>query len=204
METIDAMKVRRSIRQFKPDPVPDELVKELLEAARLAPSGVNCQPWRFVVVKSAEGKEKLSGATPLPFVTEAPLVLVCCIDLEAAGAEQTYKRAKELLDSGAFQGTPLENFDPEAYANRRQMDETAAKNYLTLNAAIAIEHIALRAADLGLGTCWVMMMDAKKIKTALELEDNLRVVALMPVGYPKTLPPARPRLPLEDILVKEI
>lgn len=204
METIDAMKARRSIRRFKPDPVSDEIVKELLEAARLAPSGVNCQPWRFVVVKSQEGKNKLSEATPLPFVTEAPVVLVCCIEMQATGKEQTYVRAKELLDSGAFQGTPLENLDPEAYASRRQMDESAAKSYLSLNTAIAIEHIALRAADLGLGTCWVMMMDPKKIKAAFELEENLQVMALMPVGYPEKLPLPRPRLSLEDILIKTV
>lgn len=204
METMEAIRARRSIRKYKSREIPDEAVNELLEAARLAPSGVNCQPWRFVLIKSEEKKKELADATPMPFVPEAPLVIACCIDMEATEKEQVVKRATELLDAGVFKGTPLENFDPETYAEMTKMEKDAAKNYLALNTAIAIENMILRAADLGLGSCWVMMFSRKKIKKILQLDDRYEVVTLLTVGYPDQSPPRRPRLSREDILLKEL
>ena len=84
------------------------------------------------------------------------------------------------------------------------MDQATAEGYLRLNAAIAIDHITLRAVDLGLGTCWVMMFDQEKAKQALGLDDNYNVVALIPVGYPDQSPGPRPRLERDQILLKEL
>lgn len=202
MELIDAIKKRRSIRKFKADPIPDESITELLMAARLAPSGSNLQSTRFVVVKSPEARTRLSAATSLPFVTQAPVVLACCVDADSFGGLET--RMRELKEAGAFNDTPLANIDSKDYAQRRQMDKVAAEGYLRLNAAIAIEHITLRAADLGLGTCWVMMFDQAKAKEVLGLGDNYSIVALMPVGYPDQAPAPRPRLELKELLLKEM
>ncbi len=204
METMEAIKARRSIRQFQEKEVSDELIREILEAGRLAPSGVNCQPWRFVVVKSEEMRQKIGGATPMPFVPTAPVIIVCCIDMEAVEKGQVMNRARELLDAGVFDGTPMENFDPETYADMTKMDKEYAKSYLSLNGAIAIQNMNLRAADLGLGTCWVMMFSRRKIREMLELEDRYDVISLLPVGYPQHNPPPRPRLSLEEILLKEV
>jgi len=204
MELSEIIKSRRSIRKFKTDEIPGEKLEQMLEAARLAPSGVNSQPWRFVLVKSQEMREELKEATIMPFVHQAPVVVVCCVDLEAAGKDQVSKRARELLEAGAFTGTPLEDFDPDAYAKSTSMEEEAARHYLRLNAAIAVEHMVLQAADLGLGTCWVMLFSKKKVKHILQLEERYDVLALLPVGYPAQDPPLRPRLDLQDILLKEL
>jgi len=205
MELLQAMQSRRSIRKFRSNEVPDPLIRELLEAARLAPSGSNLQATRFVVIKSPAGRMKLKECTPLPFVAHAPVVIACCIDREAMG--HTLVRYKELMEAQAFVGTPLAD-DPallEASAKRRSsMDLATIRAYLTLNAAIAIEHIVLRAADLGLGSCWIMMFDGAKAKSLLELDDRYDVVALLPVGYPDQSPAARPRLPLEELILKEV
>ncbi|MGF7184859.1 nitroreductase [Desulfitispora alkaliphila] len=205
MELIDAIRARRSIRKFKEDPVPDKLVRELLEAARLAPSGVNLQPWRFVVVKSSESRAKLAKATPLSFVSKAPVVIVCCVDTQILTKNAIMDRATELKESGAFVGTDLEGFEPENYADKKQkMEQHAAMAYMSLNTAIAIDHITLRAEDLGLGSCWVMMFSQGKVKQAIELEDRYHVVALLPIGYPDQHPNQRPRLSLEEIIIKEV
>lgn len=201
MELKDVILSRRSIRKFKPDPVPDDYIREILEAARLAPSGSNLQPSRFVVVKDPEVRRQLSTAT-LKFVTTAPVVIACCADLSAT--ETRMQRVAELAAAGAFAGTDLETMDPNEYAERRQMDEHTARSYLSLNTAIAIEHLILRATDLGLGTCWIMMFKPKEVKQILGLNDNLAVVALVPVGFPAQSPAPRPRLPMEQILIKEI
>jgi nitroreductase len=205
MELLQAMQSRRSIRKFKSNEVPDPVIRELLEAARLAPSGSNLQATRFVVIKSPAERMKLKECTPLPFVAHAPVIIACCIDREAMGS--TVVRYRELMEAQAFAGTPLadDNTLIEASAKRRSsMDQAAIKAYLSLNAAIAIEHIALRAVDLGLGSCWIMMFDNAKAKSMLGLDDRYDVVALLPVGYPDQSPAARPRLPLEDLILKEV
>jgi len=65
---------------------------------------------------------------------------------------------------------------------------------------IALEHIALVATELGLGTCWIGAFNERKIKELLEIPENLKVVALMPVGVPAESPGPRPRKPLEEIV----
>ena len=202
MELLDAMNARRSIRKFKSQPIPETLVTQLIEAARLAPSGSNIQPTRFVVIKSDAVRAQLSEATPLPFVTQAPVVIACCVDLDSLGGMGT--RARELKEAGAFADTPLDKLDPESYAKRKPMDRATAEAYLRLNAAIAIDHLTLRAVDLGLGTCWIMMFDQEKAKQILGLGENYNVVALIPIGYPDQNPNARPRIELSQILLKEV
>lgn len=203
MELKEVLLRRRSIRKFKPDPVPEEYVMELLEAARLAPSGTNLQPWRFVIVESQEMRQRLSECTyGITFIAQAPVTIVCCADLKSL--EKRPQRIAELRQAGAFAGTPLESIKLEDYLKQRSMDETAARAYLSLNVAIAIEHIILRATDLGLGSCWVMMFNQKEVKKLLGLGEELIVVALVPVGFPDQDPPPRPRLKVEDILLKRV
>ncbi len=203
MELKRAIEERRSIRKFKEDPVSEELISELIEAGRLAPSGSNLQGTRYVVIKSEDMRKKLSDCTPLPFVTKAPVIIACCIDKLVMSTAS--ERSSELLEAKAFTDTPLEDMskNPDAY-KRRDLDEQAIKNYLSVNAAIAIDHITLRAVDLGLGTCWIMMFDREKTAKILELEHRYEVIALLPVGYPDQNPSKRPRLSQEELVLKTL
>lgn len=81
MDFMDVVMKRRSIRRYKPDPVPDQVLDQMLEAARLAPSGGHRQPWHFVIVKDPETKGKLGIAT---WASEAPIVVVGCTDPEVS------------------------------------------------------------------------------------------------------------------------
>lgn len=201
MELIEAIRSRRSIRKFKSDPIPEGYMTELIEAGRLAPSGTNLQPTRYVVIKSEEARSKLKECTPLPFVSSAPVVLACCVDTQSITS--TGDRMKELREANAFVDTPLDK-DSNNDRKERNLDHTAIKSYLYLNAAIAIDHITLRAIDLGLGSCWIMMFDNEKVKHLLELDDKYEVVALLPIGYPDQSPSQRPRLDIDKVLIKEI
>ena len=205
MDVKDANQARRSIRKFKSDEVPDAAIRELLEAARLAPTGSNLQANRFVVVKSAFERMKLKECTPLPFVAHAPVVIACCIDREAFG--HSGLRYRELMEAQAFAGTPLAEDKTllESLAKKRSaLGPDAVRAYLGLNLAIAVEHIVLRAVELGLGSCWIMMFDGEKTKRLLGLEERYDVIALLPVGYPDQSPGPRPRVALAEILLKEI
>ena len=203
MELKRAIEERRSIRKFKEDAVSEELIAELIEAGRLAPSGSNLQGTRYVIIKSEEQRKKLTECTPLPFVTKAPVIIACCIDKQVM--DTAAQRSSELLEAKAFADTPLEEMskNPDAY-KRRDMDEQAIKNYLSVNAAIALDHITLRATDLGLGTCWIMMFDREKTKMLLELDDRYEVIALLPVGYPDQAPSQRPRIPATELVIKTV
>jgi len=83
METLKCIKTRRSVRNFKEKPVPEETLKRIIEAGTYAPSAGNTQDWVFVVVRDSETKRLLSSAALNQwFIAKAPVVIVVCSDLE--------------------------------------------------------------------------------------------------------------------------
>lgn len=201
MELAEVIEQRRSIRKFREDPITDKMIEQLLEAARLAPSGSNIQPARFVVVKTPAMREKLGTCTPYKFITRAPVIFACCADRASLATRD--RRVGELRETGAFTDVEMDQIDLQAYT-AAQMDAFAAREYLSMNAAIAIEHLVLRAVDLGLGSCWIGRFDRDKARQILELDDQIQIVALLPVGYPDQSPPQRPRIPLERLVLKTV
>ncbi|MCD6466077.1 nitroreductase family protein [Candidatus Bathyarchaeota archaeon] len=79
MDFYEVIRTRRSIRSYKPDPVPDEVLMRVLEAARIAPSGSNRQPWKFIIVKDENLRRRVAQACHNQmFIAEAPIVIVAC------------------------------------------------------------------------------------------------------------------------------
>jgi len=79
MDFYEVIRTRRSIRSYKPDPVPDEVLMRVLEAARIAPSGSNRQPWKFIIVKDENLRRRVAQACRNQmFIAEAPIVIVAC------------------------------------------------------------------------------------------------------------------------------
>lgn len=83
MDVFEAIKGRRSIRRYKPDAVPKELVEKILDAARWAPSGGNLQPWKFIVISDRNIVELIRKVSP-GYLGEAPLAILVCSDKEKA------------------------------------------------------------------------------------------------------------------------
>ncbi|MEM2890139.1 MAG: nitroreductase family protein [Candidatus Hadarchaeum sp.] len=82
MDIFEAIKGRRSIRSFIPEPIKDADLEKILEAGIAAPSAGNCQPWEFVIVKDLKNKQKLvQAARGQSFLAEAPVVIVICADI---------------------------------------------------------------------------------------------------------------------------
>lgn len=201
MELSSIIASRRSIRKFKPDGISAETVQLLLDAARLAPSGSNLQPSRFIVAQSPSAKEALGQCTPYKFIIKAPVIFVCCADLTAISTRDS--RIGELLEAGAFEGIDM-NFDSTAPSAITPMGTEAVKAYLSMNVAIAVEHMVLKAVDLGLGSCWIGRYDRDKLKESLQLDDTIYPVVLLPVGYPDQSPGPRPRFSLDKLVLKTI
>jgi nitroreductase len=200
MDTFDAISNRRSIRKFKPDPVPPELITRCLEAARLAPSGTNCQPWKFLVVRDAVKRGQIMDAAyGQPMFGQAPVVVVLLGDTKAY--RKRFRTGQELIDVGA-----LEREDAEralaAYKEMKQAEDDAGA--IMMNGMIAGEHLVLEAASQGLGSCWVMLFKREKISELFDLPKNLFPIALIPLGYPDQNPPSRPRYPLNEVAFDEL
>jgi len=164
---MDAIKTRRSIRRYKPTPVPENLLKDVLNAARLAPSADNAQPWRIIVVMDEQVKLKLAAASNgQKFIAQAPVVLVAC-------------------------GIPDEAFQ-------------TAGGYMSshvIDVSIAIDHLTLAAHAVGLGTCWIAWFKEDKVREILGVPEDVRVVALTPLGYPDEAPERTPRKNLEELVL---
>lgn len=201
LTTKEAIEQRRSIRKFKPDPIPDEHISELLEAARLAPSGSNGQPWRFKIVKDQETKLELAKAAHnQKFIGEAPVVWVCVADIKGY-LNRWDSTLQDLGKIGAVEDRVVKLI-VDHHGKMRTMSLEELGSYIAFNMAIAGEHIVLRALDFGLGTCWIRFMDVERIKDLFGWDDNIFVAALLPMGYPNESPAPRRRIEINDILIK--
>jgi nitroreductase len=205
----EAIKQRRSIRSFRSDPVPGDAILEMLEAARLAPSGSNKQPWRFIVVTDQDEKRKLRKiCSDQAFIEQAPVVFVCCIDLAAYARAAREKRSQEFIDSGVINELSGYFADPaiqQLFLNDPDSDLNVHFTSAMSNTYIAVEHIALTATALGLGSCWVGAVGTtEEMRTLFGLSPTVFAVVVMPVGYPTRVPPPRPRISLDSILLRPL
>jgi len=172
---MEVIRKRRSVRAYLDMPVEDEKIKEIVEAARLAPSTCNLQCWRFVVVKDRTVRDELIEKgfggliVPNKWIRTAPVIIAVC-----AEPSLVVHRL-----GGRIQGV----------------------DYHLLDVGIATEHLVLRATELGLGTCWIGWFNERRVKKILKIPKGVKVVALLSLGYPDGEPgEPRERLPLGAIL----
>lgn len=200
MTTIEAIRKRRSIRKYKKDSIPEEVILELLDAARLAPSGCNAQPWRFRVVKDIDTKLQLAQAAyNQKFISEAPVVLVVCANIKQY-LDKSVSGIHDLGKIGAVKNEIVEIIE-DRVEKLRYLKVREIGPLIAVNVAIAVEHIVLRALDFDLGTCWVRLFDWQKVKEIFNWDDDTYVVALLPIGYPDESPEQRKKLSLQEIMI---
>lgn len=176
MEFYDVIKKRQSIRAYKPDPIPGEVLTRILEAFRAAPSWANTQAWEIILVTKPEIKEQLQATLSehnpaRSAMADAP-VLVC-----AAG----------ITGSSGF---------------RKGQAATGRGDWVMFDMGIATEHLTLAAAAEGLGTVHVGLFDYQKAGEILSVPEDRTVIELIPLGYPAHTPKHVPRKPLEEFVFK--
>ena len=176
---IEAIQHRRSVRKFQAQPIEDDKLNGILEAARLAPSGNNRQPWFFIVIKDERVKQEVAQATNnQSWIASAPVVIVAVADMCARS--QDY--------AGMFVDEETSGFDL-----KRVIRDTS----------IAISHILLEVDNQGLGACWCGAFTQEGIRPVLGIPEEKFVLAVIPVGYPAEEPKAKPRKTLEEIVKYE-
>lgn len=198
MSFIELARKRRSIRKYKPDAVPSELIKELLEAARLAPSGCNAQPWRYVVIKDKNTINEMveQHIYHQNFVRHVPLLIVGCGD--ATAYETNTDGIKAQMDNG----TQPKGTDERMRDVFRGQELTRAERDL----AVSMTYMHLQAAAIGLGTCPVGRgsFDRERLHSFLGLPPDIEPLLSLAVGYAAESPAPRPRKPLSEIVYKTI
>lgn len=173
---IKEIEMRRSIRKYIDMPVEDEKITEILESARLAPSGSNTQPGRYIVVKSEEMRQKvIKASNNQKWMLTAPVFIVCVADVRC--------RIKEDID------VYLDDKSPQDEVKRIIRDTSISAGYMLL-----------QANNLGLGACWVADFTQEEIRPVLNIPSDKYVVGVITIGYPNESPKARPRKNLEDIV----
>jgi len=174
MELFKVILNRRSIRKYKPDPISDKDLKKMLEAARLAPSWANTQCWRFIIVLDPRIKNAIADTLPV----------------RNPGADAI--RTAPVTIVACAEKNKAGFFDSVA--------STDKGDWFMFDVGIAMEHIALTAYSLGLGTLHIGLFDTLQAESVLNVPEGYHVVELMPVGYPDESPAARPRKELREIL----
>lgn len=196
-DVLEAMARRHSVREFRPDPVPDEVLITLLEAAHQAPSAMNHQPWEFVVVRRPETKAALAAATAgrnAQIVQTAGASFVCLASLKQADA--LADRIEAQISAG--QAPP----DRQAQVKRLREDQAYRQTLVLPNTYTAVGFLLLAATKLGLGTLWMTGFDGEKVKAAVGAPaDDCLFAGVVAVGRPADgwQQPARTRRPLEEI-----
>ena len=196
MDTLEAIKNRRSIRQQKSDPIDDATLTKVLEAARWAPSWANTQAWRFIVVRDQNIKAQLNAtrtmrppptpapgaaasaapppAPPPPAIITAPVTIVVCGELNKAGVRPD--------------GTPTTD---------------KGGSWYMYDTALASQNLCLAAHALGLGTVILGAFDAKKAGEILKVPEGFAVVVMIPLGIPAAEGRPTTRKELSEIVYKD-
>jgi nitroreductase len=179
MSAIESIHQHRSIRKYKPDPVPDDLLQELLEAGIRASSSGNMQTYSIIVTRDKVLREQLHKAHfQQNMVLEAPILLTFCAD---------FHRMRQWL---RISDAP-DNFD----------------NFMSfmiaaIDAILVSQNVALAAESKGLGICYLgsTFSNCDQVGRILDLPGNVVPVVGFTLGYPDEDPPLRDRLPLDGLV----
>lgn len=158
-DLMNLIQTRRSCRKYEPQLIPDDVLSQVLEALRWAPSWANTQCWEVVVVKTEAVKEALRDALPpkgnpaAKAMVQAPVVLVLCAKMGQSG----YYKDKVTTKFG---------------------------DWMLYDLGLATQNICLMAHNLGLGTVVVGLFDHQKAAQAVNLPQGYELVSMIPMGYP--------------------
>jgi len=155
---------RYSVRSYRSTSVEEEKLQAVLEAARLAPTACNLQPFQFIVVHTGGREAELRRIYSASWFVAAPVIICAC-------------------------GIPS-----QSWARRD------GKNYCDVDTTIAMDHLILAAADLGLGTCWVGAFNPQAAREILGLPESVEPVAFTPLGYPDDRPGPKRRKSISELV----
>jgi nitroreductase len=171
---LELVQSRQSDRSYSDKPVEKEKIERILQAARLAPSACNAQPWKFIVVTDPGKRIQVADAT-----------------------------ASKLLSMNHFTkqaSVQLVLIEENANFTSTVGGWATNKHYPHIDLGIVASHICLAAADEGLGSCIIGWCDEKKVQKALEIPKNKRVMLVILLGYSNQLLREKKRKEMNEIV----
>lgn len=208
---MNAITSRKSVRNYSDRPIEDSVLNKILEAGRFAPSWVNVQPWKFIVVKSQATKDLLSeSAGGQKQVKNAQVVICCVADIQDWDKSRF---GKVLEQRGLDNDTKNFMLESKLY-NPANLGEFEALMRSVEQLTYAVAYMTLEAHELGVGACIVGAFAneltkkddelAKKVKSVLGLNDKQVLVDLLTLGYEaESVEIKKFRKPVEDVVFYE-
>lgn len=183
MELNDAIKNRRSIRKYKNIDIPNDIIEDLIDSARLAPSAKNRQPWEFMIIKGRV-KNKIAD------------IMIKQLKKSKVSLERKSYNANSSVKATAY---IMKEAPILILVFKPNEDNWIIGDSLSIGAAI--EHICLRATDLELGSLWIRdIVYTQKEIAKLVGKDDMELISAISIGYADENPKHRPRKKLNEIL----
>lgn len=201
MTVTEALKLRRSVHSYDTDrDVSDDQLRELLGTATLAPSSFNLNPWRFIVVRSEEGKRALYEASlNQKHILEAPVVLIVLGKIDAH--EDVDLFVEDWIEKGYY---PDDSHLRVVSGRFYGANPTIQRDEAIRSTSIMAGMMMLAATERGLGSSAIIGFKPPAVIEHFQIPENHMPVMLMTLGYEKTPPPERVmRLPLDRITMRE-
>jgi nitroreductase len=197
----EAIRARRTTKKFKPDPIPEATLKELIALTLAAPSSFNMQPWRLILIDDPAQKTALAKAAwNQPQVATAPVTFIFAVSIRGweKTLEHTIKTASEL---GAWTDKTAAYFRGSIPGFQAGLGDKQ-REYAIKDAIIAATHLALAAESLGLNSCFMNGWIEESVKEIIGAKDDpdIAIALLLPVGYGESAYTHAGRLP-EEITV---
>jgi nitroreductase len=185
MDTFEAIASRRSIRKFLDTPLPDEIIRRILNAAILAPSGKNRQPWYFIVIKE-DKREQMVNVMRAGIEKHK-------VRGEKTGSSENSARIMEQAPVTIFVFNPYEE-------KKKKRSTTGLMNVVDVQSTgAAIQNMHLAAQDLGIGALWICDIFYAYDELCKWLGQKNQMIAAVSLGYTDEHPDPRPRKPLDEV-----
>ena len=198
---LELIKTRRSIRRFLDEPVAQEDVMKMLEAAHFAPSASNSLPWRFVVIRDGKLLDRMSQTIRdflEPFAEK--------MTEDEAGRLRSYLHYYTFFNQApvviAVLGMAYSSRTTALLSKYGELPEAQVVDAGQQSLGACIQNLLLAAHALGYGTCWMTgpMVVQAELESLLDVAEPWHVVALIPVGRPAVDPTPPPRTDLDEIV----
>jgi nitroreductase len=200
MDTYEAIMTRRSVRKFKNSPICDKQIWKYLEAANMAPTASNKQPWEFIVI-DRQDLDQIQSMLESSFTERVKY-----------DDEEFRNRIKDLPipteDTGGDKVLGLQKFfkslggAPVAVLVYIEDSEDAWKDFINMqDASAAVQNLILAAWNDGVGSCWMcgpFIRKSELLKEYFKIPADRKLVALIPLGYPQEVPAAPPKINVRD------
>jgi nitroreductase len=181
----DSIEERRAARAFSSDPIPEAILEAIFRLGVRAPSGYNLQPWRFIVVRAQENKEKLKAcAFNQRQVGEAPVVLICCGDRrvgESQYIESVIELAKEQGAMNDAYADYMRSAIPSLFENQPSFGSIEA--WTNRHTMLAVAHLMIAAKSFGVDSCPMEGFVATQVKESFQIPEEVDICCLLALGY---------------------